>query len=72
MVEVCGEIGADPVVAGDVLVGCALVGVSADLDSALGRLGGEVSQCLDSIVDAEVDVKGTYTGGRGGLTQQAH
>ena len=60
MVEVGGEIGADPVGAGDVLAGCAPVDISADLDRALGRLGEEVSQCLDSEGDAEVDVEGTY------------
>ena len=60
MVEVGGEIGADPAGAGDVLAGCAPVDVSADLDRALGRLGEEVSQCLDSEGDAEVDVEGTY------------
>ena len=60
VVEVSGEIGAGPAGAGDILAGCAPVGVSADLDRALGRLGGEVSQCLDSEADAEVDVEGTY------------
>ena len=60
MVEVGGEIGADPAGAGDVLAGCAPVDVSADLDRALGRLGGEVSQCLDSEGDTEFDVEGTY------------
>ena len=60
MIEVGGEIGANPVGAGDVLAGCAPVGVGADLDRALGRLGGEVSQRLDSEGDAEVDIEGTY------------
>ena len=60
VVEVGGEIGADPAGAGDVLTGCAPVDVSADLDRALGRLDGEVSQCLDSEGDVEVDVEGTY------------
>ena len=40
MVEVGGEIGADPAGAGDVLAGCAPVDISADLDRALGRLVG--------------------------------
>ena len=38
--EVGGEIGADPVGAGNILAGCAPVGVNADLDRALGRLVG--------------------------------
>ena len=40
MVEVGGEIGADVAGGGDSLARCGVVGVSADHDRALGRLGG--------------------------------
>ena len=62
MVEVGGEIGADVAGGGDGLVGWGVVWVSIDHDRALGRLGGKVRQCLDSIGDADVDVEGTYRG----------
>ena len=60
MVEVGGKIGADVAGGGDGLVGWGVVGVSIDHDRALGRLGGKVRQCLDSIGDADIDVEETY------------
>ena len=60
MVEVGREIGADVAGGGDGLVGWGVVGVSVDHDRALGRLGGKVRQCLDSVGDADIDVEETY------------